>query len=222
MADISQLVYTLVRVEPSGATPLGTAFAIGTKHVATAFHVVGQDDRNLALVVPRVSSISDYQDTTDQQVKMLSVTMAAPDPIRDLCVLEIATDASLPGGLDLSSADAAPTGTPIATLGFPHANTGRIVLTLQYTQVGARVLIGSQGVRNNTSSLTRRLARGSLAVRSSPHRRNRWWLCCSGVMRPAAAARSASEALIRRRCTRRPTRSRRSTLRRCFDGCRSF
>src|SRR6202020_2752714 len=40
-----------------------------------------------------------------------------------------------------------PPGSPVVTFGFPHANHSRMVLTLQSTIVGARVLISSDDVK---------------------------------------------------------------------------
>lgn len=147
MIDMSQVVYAIGRLEAGSVTLLGTAFAITSSKVATAFHVVGADDRNLVLIRPKVASILDYQDTSDTNVGLIEVSLSAADPIRDLCVLDV-KGAHISFNHELGSADAIPTGSPIVTLGFPHANFGRMVLTQQVAHVGARVLIESSGQKS--------------------------------------------------------------------------
>lgn len=145
--DVSQVVFALGRIEPGSLNLLGTAFAVSPTKIATAYHTLRGDDRNLAIVIPRMSSLADYQDTSDARVNSLTVRMTAADPIRDLCVLEF-ENANVKFPYALAGADSAPPGTPVVTFGFPHANYGRMVLTQQATQVGARVLIASEGVKN--------------------------------------------------------------------------
>jgi S1-C subfamily serine protease len=143
--DMSQVVYALGRVEPSGVRLLGTAFAVANDKIATAYHVVGADDRNLVMILPRVSSLLDYQDTTDHRVTHAPLKMHAADPIHDLCVLQCDANTAIWHNYTISSTDAVPPGAPVITFGFPHANFGRMVLTQQMAHVGARILIGSQG-----------------------------------------------------------------------------
>lgn len=147
-ADASQVVYAIGRVSPSGLQLLGTGFAVGSKQVATAYHVVGADDRDLAMVMPRVASLADYQDTSDARVSMMPLKLAAADPLRDLCVLEVTSDVSMTFSYVLSSADEVPPGAGVVSFGFPHAPMGRMVLTQQRTDVGARVLIESAGQKS--------------------------------------------------------------------------
>jgi hypothetical protein len=142
MPDLSQLVYAVGRIEAGIVNLLGTAFAVSSTQVATAYHVVGPDDRNLVLIYPKVKSLLDYQDTTDASVRTSALTMAAADPIRDLCVLNV-IGGQISGAPNLGSADRVPTGAPVVTLGFPHANVGRMVLTQQQAHVGARILMGN-------------------------------------------------------------------------------
>lgn len=145
--DVSQLVYALGRIEPPGINLLGTAFAVGHNKVATAFHVVGPNDQNLAMILPRVSNMLEYQDTSDTRVNATPLTVVAADPIRDLCVLQLSDDINIGGHFQLSSTDATPPGASVVTCGFPHANHGRMVLTLQSAAIGARILINSEGIK---------------------------------------------------------------------------
>ena len=145
--DLSQVIYAVGRYEAGTIRLLGTAFAVSSTQVATALHVVGQDDSQLVLILPRISSMLDYQDTSETGVSTTRLRMVAADPVRDLCVLSL-EDAQITMTYQLGSADAVPTGAPVVTFGFPHANYGRMVLTQQNANVGARVLIESAGLKS--------------------------------------------------------------------------
>jgi Trypsin-like peptidase domain len=145
--DLSQAVFPIARLEPQGMHLLGTAFTVGANKVGTALHTVGTDDRNLVLVLPRIASLHDYQDTANARVNSMSLELCAADPVRDLCVLQLPQEAAALCSYTLSSTDAVPTGTPVATFGFPHASSGRMVLTQQNTIVGARILIEAEGIK---------------------------------------------------------------------------
>ncbi|WP_202797108.1 S1 family peptidase [Kribbella flavida] len=147
MIDLSQAVYAIGRNGPSGVQLLGTAFAVGANKIATAYHVVGGDDRDLVMIAPKIAHFSEYQDTADGRVNPLRLKIAAADPVRDLCVLQ-SDEFSLRFSYGLGSTDSSPPGTPIVTLGFPHANHGRLVLTQQNANVGARVLIENARQKN--------------------------------------------------------------------------
>jgi S1-C subfamily serine protease len=149
MNDASQVVCALGRQEAGGLTLLGTAFAVGPRKVATAYHVTGASDEGLAIVVPRFPSMLAYQDTADTSVTSMSVRIVAADPLKDLCVLEfVRPDAQFTFAYGLSGTDSVPPGAPVVTLGFPHANFGRMVLTQQVAHVGARILIENTGQKS--------------------------------------------------------------------------
>ena len=149
MNDVSQVVYALGRQEAGGLTLLGTAFAVGPRKVATAYHVTGASDDGLAIVVPRFANMLAYQDTSDTRVNPAPVRIVAADPLKDLCVLEFAApDVQISFNYGLSGTDAVPPGAPVVTLGFPHANFGRMVLTQQVAHVGARILIENSGQKS--------------------------------------------------------------------------
>ncbi len=115
--------------------------------VATAYHVVGANDDDLVLVVPKMKSLGEYQDTSDPNLHMTPVRIVAPDPLRDLCLLELCAGV-MTFPYALASTDAVPPGAPVVTLGFPHANFGRNVLTQQQAHVGARILIENAGQKS--------------------------------------------------------------------------
>jgi S1-C subfamily serine protease len=129
----------------AGAQLLGTAF-ITEGRIATVYHVVGGDDSNLAIVLPRQVRMSEYQDTADAQVRTLPANLLAVDPVRDLAVLTVPR-LGMTGGLELGSAGDVFVGDEVYVLGYPHATSGRFVLTLQRTEVGAKILLDASGVR---------------------------------------------------------------------------
>ncbi len=145
--DLSQVVYAVGRSEPEGVRLLGTCFAVAPTKVATAFHVAGADDSNLVLVTPKLTHLAEYQDTSDASLNCVALKMSAADPIRDLAVFEL-NQAMVQFGYLFSGSDAAPPATPVVTLGFPHANVGRLVLTQQEAKVGARILIENAGQKS--------------------------------------------------------------------------
>lgn len=145
--DFSQVVYAVSRQDVSGVSLLGTAFAVSATKVATAYHVTGADDRGLGIILPHVSRFDQYQDTSDPRVNTVGVKIIAADPIRDLAILEL-VNGRITFSHALGSADSVPPGAPVVTLGFPHANFGRMVLTQQQAHVGARILIENSGSKN--------------------------------------------------------------------------
>jgi S1-C subfamily serine protease len=144
--DAAQACYLLATAGPGGLIPLGTSFAIGGNRVATALHVVGAEAKNVHVVVPR-PDISDYQDTTNPEVNTMQAELIAADPIRDLAILEM-RQMSASVAYRLSGTDAVRPGQPVTTFGFPHADTGRFVMTQQRTAVGARILMGNHGINS--------------------------------------------------------------------------
>lgn len=149
MSDFSQAVYAIGREEGGVLALLGTAFAVGPRKIATAFHVTGPNDAGLAMALPRIPSLLDYQDTSDHSIKTVPLRIVAADPLRDLCVLEIAPpEISVTFHYTLSGTDAAPPGSSVVAFGFPHATSGRMVLTQQFAHVGARVLIENSGQKS--------------------------------------------------------------------------
>lgn len=143
---INNVVFAVGRVQPTGVQLLGTAFLLGRAgYFVTAAHVTAQHDQGLVIVSKRLNSMADYQDTADTQVQTLPVTIHATDPFHDLAVLKGDIDAV--SNIRMAGSDAVPVGTPIATFGYPHADHGRLVLTQQNAEIGARILISSGGIK---------------------------------------------------------------------------
>jgi S1-C subfamily serine protease len=128
-------------------TPLGTCFAVGQRKFATAAHVTGPTDEGLTAIVGRADNLAAYQDTTDQSAKGASLRITNYDPIHDICILELVHEGVISFGYQLGGSDMIAPGAPVQSLGYPHADHGRLVLTQQSSMVGARILLGSDSVK---------------------------------------------------------------------------
>jgi len=136
------MVMPLGRAGPEGIQLLGTCFLLNKNGLwGTTAHVTGNDDKGLAIVLPRITQMSEYQDTTDTKVKTLPVSIFKIDPIHDTAVLK--ADAQGSSNMTISSFDRVHVGDMIAIFGFPHADRGRMVLTHQLAEIGARMLLDS-------------------------------------------------------------------------------
>lgn len=146
MKIFTQTVLAVGRVTPQGVTLLGTGFLVADDgRVVTTRHVVGNDESGLCVLFPRIEDLNAYQDTTDTSCKPVPTRIIEVDPLRDLAILR--TDLRFSGQLPpLGSFDETNVGDALSILGFPHAPEGRWVLTLQNAIVGAKVLLGSQGL----------------------------------------------------------------------------
>lgn len=143
--SIAKGIFAVGRTSPTGIQLLGTAFTIGGAYLATTAHVTGPADANLCAVVPRIGQLNDYQDTTDSQVNTVPATLAAYDPIRDIAILKI--DGNFNTNIQLGSTDGLTVGSLVASIGYPHADHGRLVMTEQQSAVGARVILSAQGIK---------------------------------------------------------------------------
>lgn len=143
---ISNVVFALGRNGPGGVQIAGTAFALNKPgYFATASHVAGTDGQGLVLAFKKLPSLNDYQDTGDTSLQMFPVQIEALDPFHDLAVLR--ADVGIVSNLVVGGADQAPVGYGVSSFGFPHADHGRMVLTQQDAEIGARVLIASGGIK---------------------------------------------------------------------------
>jgi len=106
----------------------------------------GGDDTNLSVVIPRIRTLLDYEDTTDTQYRVIPTKIAAIDSFRDICILEVSGLAGIPAYQITGADDVAP-GDPVVAFGYPHMDTGRLVLTRQDAHVGAKVLIDASGIK---------------------------------------------------------------------------
>ncbi|RWB14379.1 MAG: serine protease [Mesorhizobium sp.] len=151
--DVAKIVFAIGKMEASGVTPLGTAFAISGKLMATAAHVVGVEAKNLVAVIS-AQSLSDYQDTTVNQIQSFPVSVKEHDAIRDISILEVPKDVTIPYIKDsLKGTDSVATNSSIISLGFPHLDFGRLVLTAHQSNIGARVLLATSGTKTKHAIL---------------------------------------------------------------------
>ena len=146
-SGLNNVVFAVGRITPNGASLLGTATLLShAGRFVTAAHVTNQDDQNLVVVLRPYNSIHDYQDTSDSQVQTIPVTIDAIDPFLDLCILRADIDAS--SNISFGSTDSLRIGSSVDIFGYPHANDGRLVLTQQHSEIGARVLIKNGNVKS--------------------------------------------------------------------------
>jgi hypothetical protein len=121
---------------------------VTSKYLATAFHVVRGNDRNLVASLPAMSGVSDYQDTTVNHFNADAVKIVASDPMRDLCLLEMPKSwtAGVPYGI--GGTDMLQPGAEVNVYGYPYMNFGRRVITVQRSHVGVKVLLSNQGIKS--------------------------------------------------------------------------
>lgn len=148
IASFSKLTITIGRVTPQGVNMLGTGFLInGGGLVATTHHVIGNDPSNLVVLMPRTVGPDEYQDLADLKCELNSAKPIEIDPVRDISILE--TGLRWSGAIpELSSFDQSRIGDAVQIFGYPHCVHGRRALTLQVTEVGAKVLMDSQGIKS--------------------------------------------------------------------------
>ncbi len=143
---LTNIIFAVGRVEANGVSLLGTATLLNSPgKFVTAAHVTNKDDKNLAVVLRPYNSINDYQDTSDSEVKLIPVRIEAIDPFTDLCIL--AADIEVSSNLSIGDTDLLSLGNTVDIFGYPHADSGRLVLTQHRTQIGARILIKNGSVK---------------------------------------------------------------------------
>lgn len=148
MNIFTQLVYVIGRVTPNSVEMLGTGFLVGRDGViATTHHVVGSSDVNLVILTPHTNDINAFQDLSDTSCRTIPVAIKEIDPIRDIALLkaEIRFDGQIP---PLGSFDANSVGDEIGIFGFPHCVEGRRALTYQKAEIGAKVLLETNGIKS--------------------------------------------------------------------------
>ena len=144
--DISYVVHPVGRVTPNGVSLLGTSFFINRRGLlATAAHITGNNDSGLVVIMNKVNSIQDYQDTSNNEIQCIPANIKEINPIADVCILEVPT--TVQSTFTLDSTDSVQVGEAISLFGYPHSNHGRMVLTQQDTTIGAKILIDSNGIK---------------------------------------------------------------------------
>ncbi|MEH7358328.1 S1 family peptidase [Priestia megaterium] len=144
--DITNVVITVARITPNGTQLLGTATLLNKSgHFVTAAHITGMDDTNLVILSPHIEKLSDYQDTSEKEVRYANVKIVALNPLHDLCIFEVKTDRELSSTINISSLDEMNVGDSVTMFGFPDLNFNRRVLTQQNTNIGAKILLENSG-----------------------------------------------------------------------------
>lgn len=144
--NIPNGVLAIGRQTPSGINLCGTAFSLNKPgFFATASHVVGASDDDLFLVFKSLTSINDYQDTSDSSVQCFPCKINQIDPFHDLAILK--ADTPHFSNIRIGGTDQLTVGSEVAIFGFPHADHGRMVFTQQNTEVGAKILISAKTIK---------------------------------------------------------------------------
>jgi len=145
---LDKVVYTIGRLTPNGTNLLGTCFLLNKAGLfATASHVTNNDNNNLVIFISGNTDLTTYQDTTNNQGQTVPATIFKVDPIRDICILKIENQAL--SNLQIGGTDDVKVSDNVGIVGFPHCVNGRNILTFQSTEVGAKVLIASSGIKSN-------------------------------------------------------------------------
>jgi len=145
--DAPQVVFAIARIfemeEGPTASVLGTGFLLNKPGlIATAAHVVGLNDDNLVVIIPACQNMDDYQPAVRPLVTFMPAKIIAHDPIRDLAILSVPA-ITAKANWKVSTSDNVQVGDTLVYYGFPHADSGRIVLTRHDARVGAKILIPS-------------------------------------------------------------------------------
>lgn len=146
---MTQMVYTIGRKRGQGIEMLGTGFLVANgKFVAVPRHVVGDDDKDLVIILPSLRSINGYQDTTINSCSFANVIIKHSDPFRDIVILQLKDQNVTFPTPSIGSVDDVSVGDDILIFGFPHCVEGRRVLTIQKAMIGAKILLNSSGVKS--------------------------------------------------------------------------
>lgn len=127
---------------------LGTGFVVSNKgEIATSRHVVGNTDKDLVIILSNIENINEYQDTTNMKGDYIPCQIVASDPFRDIVILQ--TEGTYRGAiLPLGGFDNSFIGDEVGIWGYPHCVEGRRVLTYQRANIGAKILLESQGIKS--------------------------------------------------------------------------
>ena len=132
---------------------LGSGFLITNEgKIVMARHVVGNETDDLCVLMPHIPNINAYQDVSNNSCCPVPAIIEDINPITDLCILK--TDLRFNGQLPtLGSLDTISVGERIGIFGFPHCVMGRRVLTYQETEIGAKMLLETSGIKSKYATI---------------------------------------------------------------------
>ena len=155
MFDFTQITLVIgKRDKASGLiNMLGSGFLITNEgKIVTARHVVGNETEDLCVLMPHIPNINAYQDVSNNSCCPVPAIIEDINPITDLCILK--TDLRFNGKLPaLGSLDTISVGERIGIFGFPHCVMGRRVLTYQETEIGAKMLLETSGIKSKYATI---------------------------------------------------------------------
>ena len=144
-------VYSIGRVVDGMYNALGTCTLINTGDdralIVTAAHVVNGNDENLVIKL-NDNFVDGYQDTTITSFTPYAVEIIEIDPLRDVCILTFKGRVLHRSNIYLSNCDNIDLGEKVNVVGFPHSNLGRVVLTQQSCEIGAKILLSSNKIKS--------------------------------------------------------------------------
>lgn len=155
MIDFTQITFVIGVLDRTEGLikMLGTGFLISNDgKVVIARHVVGNKTTDLVVLMPHITNINEYQDTTDNSCKPVPAFVEDINPVTDICILK--TGLNFQGVLPpLESLDRINVGEKIGMFGFPHCVMGRRVLTYQEAEIGAKMLLESSGIKSKYATI---------------------------------------------------------------------
>lgn len=169
MDIFSQIVLVIGRIQNNMINMLGTCFSIKNgKYIVVPRHVIGDSDENLSIILPSMTSISEYQDTTTTRCAHVGVKIVATDPFRNISILQPIIPIRMPE-VSLGDTDDLKVMDQTFIVGFPHCTEGRKVLTIQEADVGAKILLETNNIKSKyivVNTQTRPGQSGSLIYNS--------------------------------------------------------
>lgn len=115
--------------------------------LVTAAHIVNGSDENL--VIRTNTTYEDgFQDTTIGVSDLYPVKIEAIDPLRDVCIISFKDGLKGQSIYKLGNCNDVHPGEEVTVYGFPHSNLGRVVLTQQSCEIGAKILLSSKSIKS--------------------------------------------------------------------------